>query len=72
MYAQCADAEQALEAQPQTSTDPTSSVETTLAAVRTVHFGRRGPEVKESPFCHLGRHPGGLAQVVAVVLGDVL
>lgn len=50
MYAQCADAEQALEAQPHTSTDPTSSVETTLAAVRTVHFGRRGPEVKESPF----------------------
>lgn len=55
MYAQCADTEQALEVQPQTRTDPASSVETALAAVRTVHFGRRGPEVKESPFMSPGQ-----------------
>lgn len=45
-----------VEAQPQTSTtNPASAVETALAAMRTGHFGREGPEVKESPFLSPGQ-----------------
>lgn len=72
MHAQCADAQQSLEAQPQTCTNPVSAVETSLAAVRTVHFGRWGPEVKDSPFLSPGQACWCLSSAGGYGLGYVL